>query len=70
MAAETDFWILLCVTMSTAYALDVVGCGGFIKSSVPLNFSKIQVIVNRTTSLPTLLSVGDFVRSIDHSILT
>ena len=49
MAAEANFWIVLCVTMSTAYALDIVGCGGFIKSIVPLNFSKIQVIANRAT---------------------
>lgn len=49
MAAETSFWVLLCVTMSSAYALDIVGCGGFIKSSVPLNFSQIQVIANTTT---------------------
>ena len=49
MAAEANFWIVLCVTMSTAYALDIVGCGGFIKSSVPLNFSKIQVIASRAT---------------------
>ena len=44
MAAEANLWILLCVTISTAYALDVVGCGGFVKSSIPLNFSMIQVI--------------------------
>ena len=49
MAAETNLWILLCVTTSTAYALDIVGCGGFIKSSVPLNFSKIQVIASSAT---------------------
>ena len=31
------------ISSCLVYSQDVVGCGGFIKSNVPINFEKIEV---------------------------
>ena len=41
-----EFWaafILVCCLMKQSIAQEIIGCGGFVKSEVEINFSLIEV---------------------------
>lgn len=38
-----QFCFLIKILASTAIGQDIVGCGGFVQSTVPLNFERVEV---------------------------
>lgn len=37
------FFIFICFTESQVASNDVLGCGGYVKSEVPINFSQVKL---------------------------